>query len=213
LQRTLPRLALQPLLELRDLPHLLVRPRLIWRRTRLARRLRLRSLQHPHLRLPLQLRPYVPASRRPRLRRDLACRCAPQQHRVARPREHVLRRQRQALRGLQEHLQLCNVIRVPARLLQARGKRVRVRRRACARLARHNSIVRAARRRVVLVVRRGSVRVDRLRGSRSVLEVAADRVVATTKGQSARSVLVREFQRRSRASRSMRASQQHADGR
>jgi len=63
------------------------------------------------------------------------------------------------------------------------------------------------------VVRQGSVPVDRLRGSRSVLEVAADRVVVTIKDQSARSDRAREFPRRSQASRSMRASQQHADGR
>jgi hypothetical protein len=58
-----------------------------------------------------------------------------------------------------------------------------VRRKACARPAPRRPIVRAARRRVVLVVRQGSVRVDRLRGSRSVLEVAADRVVVTIKDQ------------------------------
>jgi hypothetical protein len=180
LRCTLPRLALQPLLELRDLPHLRARRR----RTRLAWRLRLRSLQHPHLWLLLQLQLYVPASRPPRLRRDLACHRAPQGHRVARPREHVLRRQRQALRGLQAHRQHCNVIhRVPERLLQALGKHVQVRRKACVRLAPRNSIARAVPRRVVPGVRQGNVRVDRLRGSRSVLEVAADQVVVTIKDQ------------------------------
>jgi len=178
LRRTLLRLALQPLQELRDLPHLRARRR----RTRLARCLRLRSLQHPHLRLLLQLQLYVPASCRPRLRRDLARRCGLQQHRE--PPGRVRQQQRLAPRGLLAHLQLCNVIhRVPACLLQALGKPVPVRRKACALLAPHRHIVQAARRRVVLAVRPGSVRVDHLRGSRSVLEVAADRVVVTIKVQ------------------------------
>ncbi len=205
LRRTFLRLAL----ELRDLPHLRARRR----RTRLAWRLRLRSLQHPHLRLLLQLQLYVPASRRPRLRQDLACRCGLQQHREPPP-GRVRQRQRPALRALLAHLQHCNVIhRAREHPLQALGKRVLVRRKACARLAPHNSIVQAARHRVALVARPGSVRVDRLRGSRSVLEVAADPVVVTIKDRSARSGPEQEFPRRSQVSHSMRASPRHADGR
>jgi hypothetical protein len=112
------------------------------------------------------------------------------------------------------HLRLCNVIRVPARLLQVPGKRVQARRKACARVAeRRNNIVLAARRRVVRVVPQGSVREARLRGSHNAPEAGADQVVATIKGRSARSVPAREFPRRSQASRSMRASPLHADGR
>src|SRR5580658_5195489 len=126
LRRTLPRPALQPLRELRDLPHLRARRRLIRQRTRRARRLRLRSPRHPHLRLLLPLQLYVPASRRPRLHRDLACRCGLQQHRELPP-GRVRQQQRPALRALLPHLQHCNVIhRVPARLRQALGKHVPV---------------------------------------------------------------------------------------
>ncbi len=181
LRRTLPRLALQPLLELRDLPHLRARPPHIRRRMRPARHLLLRSLRQLHLRLLLRLLPQDPASRPHHLRRVLACLCDLRQHQAARLREHVRQRQRPGLRALLAHLQLCNVIRVPARLLQGPGKADPVRRKACARLASHNNIVRAVRRKAVLAVRRGSVLVDRLRGSRSVLEVAADPVVATIK--------------------------------
>jgi hypothetical protein len=82
------------------------------------------------------------------------------------------------------HLRPCNVIhRVLERLLQAPRKCARVRRKACAQLALRNSIVPAARRRVVLVVRQGSVPVVRLRGSRNAPAVAADPVVATTRDQ------------------------------
>ena len=214
LRRMRLRLALRPLLELRDLPHLRALPRLIRRRIRPARHQLLRSLQQLHLRLLLRLLRQDPASRPHHRRPVLACHCDPRQHRAARPREHARRQQRPALHGLLAHPQLCNVIRVPARLLQARGNRVQVRRKACARLVElRNNIVRAARRRVVLAERQGSVRVDRLRASRSAPEAVADRVVATIKDQWARSVPAREFPRRSQASRSMRASRRHAVGR
>ena len=149
-----------------------------------------------------------------RLPQDPACRCGRLQHREARPREHVLQQQGPAPHGLPAHLRLCNVIRVPARLLQAPGKRVPVRRKACARVVeRRNNIVLAARPRFVLVVRQGNVREDRLRASHNVPEAVADQVVATIKVRSARSVPAREFLRRSQVSRFMRASPRHADGR
>ena len=149
-----------------------------------------------------------------RLCQDPACRYVQLQHREARPRVHVLRRLHLALHDPLAHLRLCNVIRVQARLLQARAKRVLVRRKACARLAAlRNNIVRAARRRVVPVARQGNVRVDRLRDSRSAPEAVADRVVATIRGPSERSVPARGFPRRSQASRSTRASPRHAVGR
>jgi hypothetical protein len=201
LRRTLPQLALQPLRELRDLPpHLRAQPQLIRRRIRLA--------QHPpqrnprHLRLHLQLQLHDPASRLHRLRPGLACHCGRLQHREAGQREHVPPRQRQALCVLLAHLQLCNVIhRVPAR------------RKACARPAPLRRIVRAARHRGVPVVRQGSVRADRPRGSRNAREAVAGRVVATIKDRSEHSALGQEFPRPSQASRSMRASRRHADGR
>jgi hypothetical protein len=63
-------------------------------------------------------------------------------------------------------------------------KRVQVRRKACARLVeRRNNIVRAVRRRAVLVVRPGSVRADRLRDSRNVLAAVVDRVAAIIRDQ------------------------------
>jgi hypothetical protein len=63
-------------------------------------------------------------------------------------------------------------------------KRVQVRRKACARLVElRNNIVPAARRRAVLVVRQGSVRVDRLRDSRNVSAAVVDQVAATIKDQ------------------------------
>jgi hypothetical protein len=119
------------------------------------------------------------------MRRVPACRCGLQQHREARLREHVPRRQRQVLHVLLAHLQHCNAIRrVRQRLVVRQGKRVQVRRKACARLAeRRSNIVPTARRRVVLVVRQGSVRVDLRRDSRNVLAAAADRVAATIKDQ------------------------------
>lgn len=59
---------------------------------------------------------------------------------------------------------------------------VPVRRKACARqVERPNNIVRAVRRKAVLVVRLGSVRVDRLRDSRNAPAAVADRVAATIK--------------------------------
>ena len=147
-------------------------------------------------------------------RRDPVFRCGQLEYREARLWEHVLQQQRLALCGLLAHLRLCNVIRVPVRLLQARRKRVPVRRKACARLVvRHNSIVRAARRRGVPVGRPVSVPADRLRGSHNVPAAVAGQVAATIKDQSERSVPEREFRRPNRASRSMRASPQHADGR
>jgi len=190
---------------LRVLLHLRALPRLIRRRTRRARR--------PRRRLLLQRPLHVLAFHLLHPRHDPAFRYGQLQHREARLREYVLPQQRLELRGLLARLQLCNVIPVPAALLLARDNRAQVRRKACARLARHNNIVRAARRRVVLVARLGSVRVDRLRGSRNVPAVAADQVVATIKDQSARSVPAREFPRPNQASRSMRASPRRADGR
>jgi hypothetical protein len=95
---------------------------------------------------------------------------APQQQRLAR---HV----RLA------HLQRCNATRhVRERLVLRPDKLVRVRSKACVRLVeRHNNTVRAVRRRVVPVVRQGSVRVDRLRVSRSAPAAVVDRVAATIK--------------------------------
>jgi hypothetical protein len=207
-----PRLAPPLRRDLHVLPHPRAQPPLIRRHTRPARLPPLRNLQQLQQRLQPQLRLYVPALRR--LPQDPACRCGRLQQRETRPREHVLRQQRPAPHGLLAHLRLCNVTRVPARLLQAPAKRVQVLRKACARvLERRNNIVLAARRRVVLGVRQGSVREDRLRASHSVLEAAADRVVATIKDRSARSVPAREFPRRSQESRSMRASPRPADGR
>jgi len=211
LGHTLPRLDLR-LQALRVLLRLLVRL-LIQRRTRLAQRLPLRSLLHPHPRLLLQLRLGDLAFLSDHLRRVPAFRCGLLQHR-ARPEGHVPQRKRLARHVLPAHRQHCNVIHhVPARLLRGLGKLVLVRRKACARLAPLRHIVPAARRRVVLVVRQGSVRVDPLRDSRSVLAAAADQAVATIKDQSARSAPARESPRRSQASRFMRVSRQRADGR
>jgi hypothetical protein len=205
------RLAPQRHRELHVLPHPRAQPQPIRRRIQPARLPPLRNLRQLHQRLQPQLRLYVPALRR--LPQDPACRCGRLQHREARPREHVLRQQRPALHGLLAHLRLCNVIRVPARLLRAPGKRVQVCRKACARVVeRRNNIVLAARRRVALVVRPGSVLEDRPRASHNALEAVADRVVATIRDRSARSVPAREFPRRSQVSRSMRASPRHADG-
>ncbi len=199
-----PQLALRLLRELRDLRHLQARRQLIRRRTRLVQRQPpQRSLQHLHQRLLLRLPLHDPALRRHHPRRVPACHCGLQRHREARLRE----------RALLAHPQLCNVIRVPARLLQPPGKRVLVRRKACARRAPRRPIVLAARRRVVPVARPGSVRVDLLRGSRSAPAVAADQAAATIKDRSAHSAPAPEFPRRSQASRSMRASRQHAVGR
>jgi hypothetical protein len=212
LGHTLPRLDLRRLQALRVLLRLLVRL-LIQRRTRLAQRLRLRSLLHPHPRLLLQLRLGDLAFLSDHLRRVPAFRCGLLQHR-ARPEGHVPQRKRLARHVLPAHRQHCNVIHhVPARLLRGLGKLVPVRRKACARLVPLRHIVRAARRRVVLVVRQGSVRVDPLRDSRSVLAAAADQAVATIKDQSARSAPARESPRRSQASRFMRVSRQRAGGR
>jgi len=61
---------------------------------------------------------------------------------------------------------------------------VQARRKACARLVEHrNNFVPAARRRAVLVVRQGSVRVDPLRVSRNAPVAAVGRVAATIKDQ------------------------------
>ena len=209
-----PQLALRLLRELRDLLHLQARRQLIRRRTRLVQRQPpQRSLQHLHQRLLLRLPLHDPALRRHHPRRVPVCHCGQLQHREARLRERALRQQRLGLHGLPAHRQHYSVTRVPARLLQAPGKRVLVRRKACVRLAPRRPIVRAARRRVVLVGRPGSARVDLLRGSRSAPAVAADRVVATIKARSAHSAPAREFPRQNQASRSMRASRQHAVGR
>jgi hypothetical protein len=197
-----PRLAPRLRRDWHVLPLRRARPPLIRRRTRPAPRPPLRNLRQLHQRLQLQPRLSVPALHL--LPQDRACRCGRRQHREARPREHVLRQQRPVPHVLLAHLRLCNVIRVPARLLQVPGKRVQ---------ARRNNIVLAARRRVVRVVPQGSVREARLRGSHNAPEAGADQVVATIKGRSARSVPAREFPRRSQASRSMRASPLHADGR
>jgi hypothetical protein len=187
LRRTLPHLVPQRLRALHDPPHLLERQQLIrrLRLMRLAQRPRLRSRQQLHQRLLLQLPLHVPELRPLLLRLVPACRCGLQQLQEAPRREHAPRRRRLALRVLLVHLQLCNAIpRVRERLVLRRDNLVQVRRKACARLAeRRNSIVRAARRRAVLVVRQGSVRVDRRRGSRNVLEAAVDQVAATTKDQ------------------------------
>ena len=166
-------------------PHLLAQPQLIRRRIRLAHRLPLRSLRQLHLRLLRQLRLHDLALRLLLPRRDPAFRCGLQQHRGARPREHARRQQRPALHGLLAHPQLCNAIRhVRERLVLRRDNHVQERRKACARLAElRNSIVRAARRRAVLVVRQGSVRVDRLLGFRSAPAAAVVRVAAITRDQ------------------------------
>ena len=146
-------------------------------------------------------------------RRDPVFRCGQLEYREARRWERDLQ-QRLALRGLLAHLRLCNVIRVPLRLLQARGKRVPVRRKACGRLVvRHNSIVRAARRRGVPVGRPVSVPADRLRGSHNVPAAVAGQGAATIRDRSARSAPAREFPRPSQASRFMRVSRQRAGGR
>ena len=187
MRRTLPHLVPQRLRALHDPPHLLERQQLIrrLRRMRLAPCPRLRSPLHLHQRLLLQLPPHVPALRQQPLRRVLACRCGLLQHREARLRVAALRLQVQVLLVLLAHRQPCNAIRrVPQRLVVRQGKRVQVRRRACARLAEHrNNIVRAARRRAVLAVRQGSVPVDRLRDSRNAPAAAVDRVAVTIKDQ------------------------------
>jgi hypothetical protein len=202
--------------QLRRERHVLLQRRaqrpLIRRRTRPVRRPPPRNRRQQHQHLQLQPRLYVPALHL--LPQDRACRCGRRQQREARPREHVLRQQRRAPHVLLAHLRLCNVIRAPVRLLQVPGKRVPVRRKACARVAEHrNNIVRVARRRVVRVVRQGNVREGRLRGSHNAREAGADQVAATIKGRSARSVPAREFPRRSQVNRCMRASPRHADGR
>ena len=114
-----------------------------------------------------------------------ACRCGLLRHREARLREHVLRRPRQGLRVQLAHLQLCNAIRhVRERLVPRRANHVQVRRKACARLVeRRNNIVRAARRRAVLVVRLGSVQADRRRDSHNAPAAVVDREAATIKDQ------------------------------
>jgi hypothetical protein len=207
-----PRLAPQLRRESHVLPQRRAQRPLIRRRTRPARRPPLRNLRQLHQRFQLQPPLYVPASHL--LPRDRACRCGRRQHREARPREHVLRQQRPAPHVLLAHLRLCNAIRVPVRLLQVPCKRVQARRKPCARAAeRRNNIVLAARRRVVPVVRPGSVQEGRLRGSHNVPEAEADQVAATIKDRSARSAPAQGFPRRSQASRSMRASPRHADGR
>jgi hypothetical protein len=119
------------------------------------------------------------------LRRDPACRCDPQQPREAPLQEHVLRQQRLARRVLVAHPQLYNAIpHVQERLVLRQDNRVQVRRKACARrVERRNSIVRAVRRRDVLVARPGSVPVDRLRDSRNVPAAVVDLVAAIIKDQ------------------------------
>jgi hypothetical protein len=206
--RTLPRLVLRLLRVPRVRPHLRARPQLIQRRIPRAR-----CLRQLHLRLQLQLLLRAPALRLLRLRHDPACRCGHRQHREARPQEHVLRQRRLALHGLLAHPQPCNVILVPAALLLARDNRAQVLLKACALLVLRSNIVPAARRRVVPVVRPGSVRVGRLRGSRNALAAVADQVVATIRDQLARSGPAREFLRPNQASRSMLASPRHAVGR
>ena len=185
MRRTPRRLVRRRLRVPRDLPHPPARWQLILQPIRVAQRLRLRSLQRLHLRLLLQPPLHVRASRLQHLRRDPACRCGLQQHREARLLEHVLRQRRLGLLVLPAHLQLCNAIpRVRERLVVRQDKRVQVRRKACARLVeRRNNIVRAVRRRAVLVVRPGSVRADRLRDSRNVLAAVVDRVAAIIRDQ------------------------------
>lgn len=167
------------------LPHLLARRQLIQPLIRPAQRPRLQNLLQLHLHLLLQLPLLVPALRLPLPRRDLACRCALHQHQEARLREHGLLQQRLPRRVLLAHLQHCNAIpRVPEHQVLRQDNHVQARRKACARLLeRRNNIVRAARRRAVLVVRQGSVRVDRLRDSRNAPAAAVGRVAATTKGR------------------------------
>jgi hypothetical protein len=216
LGRTLPQLVLLRLRELYVLPHLRARRQLIPRLIRPVQRQPQRNLLQLRQHLLLQLPRHVPALRLLHQRRDLACPCdLRRQHPEARLREHVRRQQRLGLRVLLAHLQLCNVIhRVRARQVLRRGNHVPVRRKACARLVeRHNNIVQAVRRRVVLAVRRGSVLVDRLRDSRNAPAAVVDRVAATIKDRSAHSVPAQEFPRRSQASRSMRASPRRAVGR
>jgi hypothetical protein len=183
LRCTLPQLGRGRLQVLRVLLHLRARPCLIPRLIPLVRRL-LPSLLQLHLRLLLQPRSRAPELRLLLLRLVPACRCGLRQHREPRLREHVLQRQRPGLRVRPAHPQHCNVTHVPVLLLRARGKRVLARRKACVRLVeRHNNIVRAARRRVVLVVRPASVRVDRLHGSHNAPAAVAGRVVATIRDQ------------------------------
>jgi hypothetical protein len=185
LRRTLPQLALPRLRALHVPPRLLERQQLIrrLRLIRLARCPRLRGLLQLHQRLQLRLPLHVPELLLLLLRRVLACRCGLRQHREARLREHVLRRHRLGLRVLLAHLQQCNAIQYGREgLVLRRDNLVLVRRKACARpVERRNNIVRAARRRAVLVVRQGSVRVDRLRVSRNVLVAAVDQAAATIK--------------------------------
>jgi hypothetical protein len=187
LRRTLPQLALRRLRVLHAQPHPLERQQLIrrLRLIRLAQRLRLRDPQQLHQRLllrpplhVLELRPLLP-------HRGLACPCGLPLHREARLREPVLRRQRRELLVQLAHLRHCSAIRhVREGLVVHQANHVPVRRKACARLVeRLNNIVRVVRRRAVLVARQDSVRVDRRRGSRNVLEVAVDQAVATIKDQ------------------------------
>ena len=185
LQRMLPQLAPRWLRVLHVLPHLLAQRQLIQRRIRPVRQPRRRSLQQLHQPFLLRLRLHVPELRLLHLRRDPAARCGLQPHREARLQEHVLRQQRLALRVLLAHLQLCNAIRhVRERLVVRPDNLVQARRKACARLVEHrNNFVPAARRRAVLVVRQGSVRVDPLRVSRNAPVAAVGRVAATIKDQ------------------------------
>jgi hypothetical protein len=185
LRRTLPQPALLRLRALRELPHLLARRRLIRRHIRLAQRPPPRNLPQLHQRLQLRLPLHVPELRLRHLHRVPACHCGLHGHRAARLREHVLRQQRPVLYVLLAHLQLCNAIRhVRERLVLRRDNRVPVRRKACARLVeRRNNIVRAARRRAVLVVRLGSVQADRRRDSHNAPAAVVDREAATIKDQ------------------------------
>jgi hypothetical protein len=86
-----------------------------------------------------------------------------------------------------------------------------VRRKACARVEHRNNFVRVVRLKVAPVALRASVPADLLRDSRSAL-AAVDRVGVTIKRRSVRNVLVREFRKLSRASRSMHANRRHAAG-
>jgi hypothetical protein len=185
LRRMPPQLVRRRLQALHALPRPPARRQLIRRHIRLAEHPRLRNLLHPHQRLLLPLLLHVPAPRPLCPRRVPACPCGLQQHREARLREHVQRRPRQGLRVQLAHRQLCNAIRhVRERLVLRRDNHVQERRKPCARLAElRNSIVRAARRRAVLVVRQGSVRVDRLLGFRSAPAAAVVRVAAITRDQ------------------------------
>lgn len=213
--RTLPQLALRRLRVLHVLLHLLARRQLILRLQliRLARRPRLRDLQRPHLRLQLRLPQHVPELRLLPLRRDLACRCDLQQHRAPRLREHVLRAQLPVRRVPLARPQPCNAILcVLERPVVHPDNLVQVRRKACVRLERRNNIVRAARRRAVPVVRRGSVRADLLRDSRNAPAAVVGRAAATIKDPLAPSGPAREFPRPNQASLFTRASRQHADG-